>query len=580
MISVVSRDLESVKADIIKKYEEMTPKSKAIFEESIKWLPGGGTRNITYFYPYPFYITKGEGTYLEDVDGNRYIDVQNNMTVLLHGHANPKVTEAIQKQAALGTAHNAPTSGQYELAKIICDRVPSIEEIRFCNSGTEATMFAIRAARVFTGKDGLIVMDGSYHGSHDYVSVNFDSALLDEGMPKPGVERGIPKSVLKDIYVLPVNDLEAVEKMMRRHHKKIAALIIEPVMGYAGGVLATKEYLKGLRELTKKYDIMLIFDEVITFRLSTGGMQKVYNIKPDLTALGKTIGGGLPVGAFGGRKEIIEQFNPTRKNFVMHSGTFSGNAITMAAGKAALELYDEKAVKRLGALGDRLRKGLRKIMDDLEVDCYVGGVQSITYIQFPDVVAQNKREISFNTIPYMEMSKYLRMAMPINGLYGISKGVIGFMLSTAMDEKIIDEILVRFRKSMEMVLPIYQDLKPYKGFSGVIYSMLKDLNNNKQFAREYVDDDYSVLLVARDDPFATRIDIKEGGLAFTPIEYTKKDLRKLSKETDGALITTRSTFLGLGVGKVNPLVAIMKGKLRIKGVKYIRRFTSYFSLLS
>ncbi|MHA1198390.1 MAG: aminotransferase class III-fold pyridoxal phosphate-dependent enzyme [Candidatus Heimdallarchaeaceae archaeon] len=576
---MASQDVEQVKANIVKQYEEMTPKSKEIFEESIKWLPGGGTRNITYFYPYPFYVTKGEGTYLEDVDGNRYIDVQNNMTVLLHGHAHPKLTEALQKQAALGTAHNAPTSGQYELAKILCERIPSVEEIRFCNSGTEATMFAIRAARVFTGKDGLMLMDGCYHGSHDYVSVNFDSALLNEGMPEPGVEKGIPQSVLNDIYVVPVNDLKIAEKVMKKHHKKIAALIIEPVLGYAGGVLAKEEYLKGLRELTKKYNILLIFDEVITFRLSTGGMQKVYGIKPDLTALGKTIGGGLPVGAFGGRREIIEQFNPTKKNFVMHSGTFSGNAMVMTAGITALEMYDEKEVKRLGVLGDRLRKGIREITSELGIDCYVGGVQSITYVQFPDVVAQNKREISFNTIPYMELSKYLRIAMPINGLYGISRGVIGFMLSTAMDEKIIDDVLVRFKKTMEMVLPIYEDLKPYKGFSGVLYAMLKDLNVNEQFAKEYSEDDYSVLLVARDDPYAARLDIKDGKITFTPIEYTKSDLKKLAKETDGALITTRSTFLGLGVGKVNPLVAILKGKLKIKGMKHINRFTKYFSLL-
>ena len=576
---MVSQDLEQVKANIIKQYEEMTPKSKELFEESRKWLPGGGTRNITYFYPYPFYVTKGEGTYLEDVDGNRYIDVQNNMTVLLHGHAHPKITETLQKQAKLGTAHNAPTSGQYELAKILCERVPSIEEIRFCNSGTEATMFAMRAARVYTGKDGIILMDGCYHGSHDSVSVNFDSALLDEGMPKPDVEKGIPKSVLKDIYVVPVNNLKAAAKVMKKHHKKIAALIIEPVLGYAGGVLASPDYLRGLRELTKQYDILLIFDEVITFRLSTGGMQKVYGINPDLTALGKTIGGGLPVGAFGGKREIIEQFNPTKKNFVMHSGTFSGNALTMAAGKTALELYDEKEVERIGKLGDRLRKGLREIMDGLGVDCYIGGYQSITYVQFPDVVAQNKREISFNTIPYLELSKYLRIAMPINGLYGISRGVIGFMLSTAMDEKIIDEVLIRFKKTMEMVLPIYEDLKPYKGFAGIIYSMLKDLNTNEEFAQKYSEDDYSILLVAKDDPFAVRLIIKEGKLNFTPIEYTKSDLKKLTEGTDGVLITTRSTFLGLGVGKVNPLKAILTGKLKIKGMKYIKKFTSYFSLL-
>lgn len=169
--------------------------------------------------------------------------------------------------------------------------------------------------------------------------------------------------------------------------------------------------------------------------------------------------------------------------------------------------------------------------------------------------------------------------MPLNGLYGISRGVIGFMLSTAMDEKIIDEVLVRFKKTMEMVLPIYEDLKPYKGFAGIIYSMLKDLNTNEEFAQNYSEDEYSILLVAKDDPFAVRVVIKEGKLNFTPIEYTKSDLKKLAEGTDGVLITTRSTFLGLGVGKVNPLKAILAGKLKIKGMKYIKKFTQYFSLL-
>jgi len=573
------KDLEQIKAEIVEQYRKMTPKSRQLFEEAQKWLPGGGTRNITYYYPYPFYVAKGEGCYLIDVDGNRYLDVQNNMTVLLHGHGHPKVTEAIQKQASEGTAHNAPIVAQYELAKLLCERVLSIEEIRFCNSGTEATMFAIRAARVYTGKEGLIVTDGCYHGSHDYVSVNFDSALISDGPLKPMVEKGIPKAILKDLYVVPFNDLQAVEKVMKRHHKKIAAMIVEPLMGYAGGILATKAYLQGLRELTRKYDILLIFDEVITFRFSTGGVQKLYGITPDLTALGKAIGGGLPVGAFGGRREIMEQFNPTKKDFVMHSGTFSGNAITMAAGKAALELYDEVAVERLARLGTRLRNGLRKIMEELDVKCYIGGLQSIAYIQFPDVQAMNKKEISFNTIPYLELSKYLRMAMAINGLYGISKGVIGFILSTAMTEELVDEALKRFKKTMEMVLPIYQDLKPYKGFAGIIYAMLKSLNTNEKFAQEHLQDDYSLLLVAKDDPHAIKLQIKDGSITFTPVRNEKALLKEVRKECHGVIITTRPTFLALGSGKVSAFKAMLSGRLKIKGLKYVRMFTSYFSLL-
>ena len=572
---MASENLEQIKADIVEKYKAMTPKSQELFEESKKWLPGGGTRNITYFYPYPFYITKGEGCYLEDVDGNRYIDIQNNMTVLLHGHAHPKMTEALQKQASLGTAHNAPTAGQYELAKLICERIPSIEELRFCNSGTEATMFAIRAARVFTGKDGIILTDGCYHGSHDYVSVNFNSALLNDGLPKPTTEKGVPKTLLKDIYVVPFNDLEATEKMMKRHHKKIAAMIIEPLMGYAGGVAATPEYMKGLSELTKKYGILLIFDEVITFRVSTGGVQKLVGVKPDLTALG----GGLPVGAFGGRRDIMELFNPTQPNHIMHSGTFSGNAMVMTAGKTALEMYNETEIDRLGKLGDRLRAGLRKIMDDLDVSCYIGGMQSLTYIQFPDVITKNKKEISFNTIPYLEMSKYIRMAMAINGLYGISKGVIGFMLSTVMDEKMIDEILVRFRKTMEMVLPIYEDIKPYQGFAGIIYSMLKPLNSDKRFSNQFSQDNYSLLLVAKDDQNAIQLNVKDGQIDFLPIKNVKEEIIKAKEECNGSIFTTRPTFMALGLRKVNPLKAILSGRLKISGLKYVRSFTKYFPLL-
>ncbi len=574
-----SKNIEKIKTEIIDQYKKRTPKSRELFQEAQKWLPGGGTRNITYFYPYPFYVAKGEGTYLEDVDGNRYIDVQNNMTVLLHGHAHPKITEALQKQANEGTAHNAPISAQIQLAKLLCERVPSIEEIRFCNSGTEATMFAMRAAREYTRKEGIILIDGCYHGSHDYVEVNFDADLTNEGMPKPSVEKGVPQAILKDTYVVPFNDLGAAEKIMKKHHKKIAAIIVEPIMGYAGGIIATTEFLKGLRELTKKYGILLIFDEVITFRFSTGGMQKLVGVYPDLTALGKAIGGGIPIGAFGGKREIMEQFNPTREDFIMHSGTFSGNAMSMIAGKTALELYDEAEIKRIGDLGERLRKGLREIMDSLEIECYIGGMQSIAYIQFPDVVAENKKEITYNTIPYLEISKYLRLAMCINGLYGISRGIIGFLLSTAMNEEIIDEILVRYRKSMDMVLPLYEEIKPYQGFAGIIYTMMKQLNTNEKFSEKYSSDKYSLLLVAKDDPNAIKLNIDKGTITFIPIKNTEEEIKKAENECQGIIITTRPTFLGLGLGKINPLKAILSRRIKIKGIKYVQKFSKYFSLL-
>lgn len=576
---MAQNDLEKVKADIVAKYEKLTPTSKKHFKEAQKWLPGGGTRNIAYFYPYPFFIKKGEGYWLEDVDGNRYLDVQNNMTVLLHGHTHPKMVEALEKQVKLGTSHTAPMEVQYQLAKLLCERVPSIEEIRFCNSGTEATMFAIRAARAYTGKRCIIKIEGGYHGSHDYAMVSMEPDLTAEGTPKGHVEEGISETLLKDVFVVHYNDLEAAEKIMKKHHKKIAAMILEPIMGYGGGVTATTEYLKGLRELTKKYGILLIFDEVISIRASTGGMQKLTGVIPDITALGKTIGGGLPIGAFGGKREIMQQFNPTKEGYIMHSGTFSGNSITMIAGKTALELYDEAEVKRLDDLGKRFRKGLKEIMDSLGVRCRVGGIQSISYIQFFDEEPMNKQQVYFYTIPYMELSKYIHMALAINGLFAIVKGILGFFITTVMTEETIDEILKRFKKTMELVLPIYEDVKPYPGFSGIIYTILKSLNTNQKFVEMSKKENYSLLLVAKDDLHAIKVSITNGKVDFQTIKNTKENIDNAMKDCNGAIITTMPSFFGFVMGKVKPLKAIITGKLKIKGIKYIRKFTKYFDLL-
>ncbi len=576
---MASRNFVQVKKEIVQQYEKRTPTSKKLFIESLKYLPGGGTRNIAYYPPYPFFVERGEGMYLYDVDGNQYLDCQNNMTVLLHGHAHPKIVEALDEQVRKGTSQSTPLESQVQLAKLLCERVPSIDSIRFCNSGTEATMFAIRAARAYTGKRGLIKAEGGYHGSHDYVMINMDPDLTAEGMPKAFPERGISKTLLKDVFVVPFNDLKAVEKIMKKHHKEIAAFILEPVMGYGGAAEATLEYMKGLRELCTKYNILLIFDEVITFRLAYGGIQEMVGVIPDLTALGKTIGGGLPIGAFGGRKEIMDQFSPLKKGYVMHSGTFSGNAMSMVAGITALKMYDKAAIKKLDDLGKRLRDGLRKIMADYGIKCNVGGIQSIAFIQFPDEVPMNKQQVVFNTIPFLELSEYLQIALYIQGLYVITRGVTGFMLSTLMDESTVDEILARFKKAVEMILPLYEEIKPYEGFSGIIYTLLKQLNKNKEFAEKYKQDDYSLLLVATDDAIAIKIRVKDGQLTFQPLKNTKENIRLAKKECNGAIITSKPGFFGLVLRKTKPVKAILTGKLKIKGIKHLLKFTKYFTLL-
>jgi len=572
-------NLEKLKSDIVQKYESKTPTSKKHFEEAKKWLPGGGTRNIAYFFPYPFFVVKGEGCYLFDVDGNKYIDILNSMTVNIHGHAHPKIVKAMQKQASEGTAHAAPMELQYELAKIICERTPSIELMRFCNSGTEATMFAIRAARKYTGKDKIIKTEGGYHGSHDYVEVNITPNLTAEDMPIRTVEKGVPETILKDVFIVPYNDLEATENVMKKHHKRIAAMILEPMLGSGGGAIATKEYLQGLRKLTKKYNILLIFDEVITFRISTGGVQKYYGVTPDLTALGKTIGGGLPVGVFGGKYEIIDQFNPTKKDFITHSGTFSGNAMTMVAGKTAMELYNEDEVIRLTKLGDRLKEGLRKVLDELEIKGQVNGLQSLVYVYLFDEPVVNARQTVFKLIPTLNLSKYLTLALAINGIYAVSRGITAFILSTPMDERVVDEIISRYKKAMLMVLPLYNQSKAYEGFASIIFAMLKSLNTNPEFLKKYKNDDYSLLLVAKEDPKAIKLKIQNGLIDFEQIENSKKNVNQTKKECDGAIITTTATFIGFGSGKVNPIKAILTGKLKIKGLKYIRMFTKYFKLI-
>ncbi|MBY8999816.1 MAG: aminotransferase class III-fold pyridoxal phosphate-dependent enzyme [Candidatus Heimdallarchaeota archaeon] len=572
-------EMGRIKEELVNQYESKTPISKKHFEEAKNWLPGGGTRNLAHFYPYPFFVVKGEGCYLYDVDGNEYIDVLNSMTVNIHGHAHPEIVKVLQKQASEGTAHAAPMELQYKLAKIICERTPSIEIMRFCNSGTEATMFAIRAAREYTKKDKIIKTEGGYHGSHDYVEVNITPNLTAGDLPIPTVEKGVPKTILQDVFIVPYNDLEAAEKIMKKHHKKIAAMILEPIMGSGGGAIATKEYLQGLRDLTNNYNILLIFDEVITFRISTGGVQKYYGVTPDLTALGKTIGGGLPVGAFGGKHEIIDQFNPTKKDFITHSGTFSGNAMTMVAGLKAMELYNQAEVERLTKLGDRLKEGLRRVLNELDIKGQVNGLQSLIYVYLFDEPIIDGRQTVFKLIPTLNFSKYLTLALAINGIYAVSRGITAFILSTPMNEEVIDEIISRYKKAMLMVLPLYNQSKEYEGFASIIFAMLKSLNNNPEFAQKYKQDNYSFLLVAEEDPKAIKLRIQDGFIKFEQFDNSKMNVKQAKKECDGAIITSTATFIGFGSGKVNPIKAILTRKLKIKGLKYIQLFTKYFKLL-
>ena len=278
-------------------YRQTTAGSGALHEKAVAVMPGGTTRTTTYFEPYPLYIERGEGCRVWDADGTERIDMLGNYTAMILGHAHPKVQEAIRKQAARGTGFAAANPIEVQLATLLCERVPSLDAVRFCNSGTEATMFAMRLARAFTGRPKIARMEGGYHGTHDYAEVSTHPALSEAGPPEAPIARpdsmGTPAWALEQTVVLPFNNPDAAEAIIRRESGELAAVILEPIIGAGGVIPATVEFLERLRNVTRELAILLIFDEVISFRVAPGGAQQLYGVTPDLTTLGKIIGGGL-----------------------------------------------------------------------------------------------------------------------------------------------------------------------------------------------------------------------------------------------------------------------------------------------
>ena len=369
----------------IDQYIAKTPRSRQLQDEAQRYLPGGSSRGTAYFAPYPHFIERGEGHYLVDADGNRLLDFMINATSLVLGHAHPDIVDALRAQAARGTAFTGPTESQVQLARTLTQRIPSVDSIRFTNSGTEGTMMAIRAARAFTGRRRIAKFEGGYHGSHEYVSVSVHTPAerLDPSGPTPVPEYpGMSPGVLEDVIVLPYNDLEWCQRVLRQHTDEVACLIMEPVASTFGYLPGQTDFLRGMRKLTSALGIVLIFDEVQSFRVSAGGAQEALGVIPDLTALGKTIGGGMPVGAFGGRQELMDLFDPTGGATLAHAGTFNANPMTMVAGQVAMDHLTPGVIKRLNALGEQLRAKLRAVFDELEVQAQVTGIGSLFGIHF------------------------------------------------------------------------------------------------------------------------------------------------------------------------------------------------------
>jgi len=365
-----------------------TKKSQKLYKKALTLMPGGVNSPVRAFKAVggdPLFISKAKGSKIYDVDGNEYIDYVLSWGPIILGHAYPRVVKALKKAVEKGTSYGAPTSLEIEIAELIKKAFPSIEKVRMVNSGTEATMAAIRVARGFTKRNKVIKFEGCYHGHVDGLLVSAGSGGVTFGIPD---SLGVPVSYTQETIVLPFNDTETLKTTLKEQWKEIACVIIEPVVGNMGCILPKEEFLKSLREETEKYGIILIFDEVMTgFRVSFGGAQTYYGIKPDLTCLGKVIGGGLPVGAYGGRKEIMSFVVP--EGGVYQAGTLSGNPLAMTAGIETLKVLSKPSTyKKLEKTMQNLEEGLKEVVQktSIKVKFYRAGTMFCTYFTETEVV--------------------------------------------------------------------------------------------------------------------------------------------------------------------------------------------------
>ena len=432
-------------ADEIARYLETTPQSRALWEEACRYLPDGDSRHSIFWRPYPIFTVSAHGAVVTDADGVERLDFINTMTTMILGHGPAPVLEAARQQMDEGLAYNSPNRHQVALARLLCRRIPSMQQVRFTNSGTEATLNAIRAARAFTGRSKIAKVEGGYHGTHDavLVSLRIDPAAGgDYDNPQPvASSAGLGEGALEQAVIIPFNDTEVARAILERHRSELAAVIVEPIMGSVGMLPAEPGYLAMLRDFTRDSGAALIFDEVISYRVAPGGAQEYYGITPDLTALGKIIGGGFPVGAFGGRADIMALYRPLDGPAINHGGTFNANPVTMAAGVATLNELTPIRYRRLAELAEMLRQGVRQVCADLEQPVTVTGIGSLFGIHFAGGPLANYRDIAAADKGLAERV-FLGM---LNEGFLLAPNLVGAM-SLALGEIEIDAFLRAFRR--------------------------------------------------------------------------------------------------------------------------------------
>lgn len=417
--------------------------SARLFERAQQVLPGGVSRNTVLRKPHPAYAARGEGCRLTDLDGVTRIDFSNNMASLIHGHAYPPIVEAVTRQVQNGTAFMMATEAEVAFAEHLCARSPGFEKVRFMNSGTEAIMVSIKAARAFTGRPRIAKVEGAYHGGYDYAEVsqtpNPDTwGSIDRPNNVP-VVHGTPESALDDVVIIPFNDVERALAILDRHADDLAGILLDLMPHRVGLNPVEPEFLQALRDWTRKNGSLLLLDEVITFRSTYGGLQQRFGVEADLTAMGKMIGGGFPVGAVAGRADVMDLMNPSGDNYLFpHSGTFSANPISMAAGHAAMQDFDEPAVERLNALTDRARAGITEAARTTGARACVTGGGSILRVHMKDEPPRNFREA------FLSPEENVRLKTMLDHLFDAGFVMINTctaMMSTPMTETEIDALI-------------------------------------------------------------------------------------------------------------------------------------------
>ena len=417
-------------------------KSAELFDQAREVLAGGVSRNTLLRAPHPIYAERAKGCRIVDVDGVERLDFANNMAALIHGHAHPAIVEAVRAQLERGTAYAMATRAEIELARQLRERAPGFCKMRFMNSGTEAVMAGIKAARAYTGRPKIAKIEGTYHGAYDYVEVSQAPAPSDWGpADRPAsvpLAAGTPESVLREVVVLPYNDPQAALAVLDQHRGEIACVVVDLMPHRVGLIPAREAYVTALRDWTRADGALLLFDEVITFRTEVGGMQERYGARPDLTALGKIIGGGLPVGALAGSAEVMDVFSPGAGGpRVPQSGTFSANPLTVAAGVAAMKLYDAEAVARLNRLASLARDRVEEAITAAGAPASVTGTGSMLRVHMKPEPPTDYR----SSYPTAEESRALKRF--VDGLY--DAGILAihtgaFALSTPMGEAEIDRL--------------------------------------------------------------------------------------------------------------------------------------------